>query len=225
MIVAPHSRFKADVRYAQHYHAEIKRLTDVYNIANNEQMRVLDQFGTALNEIKEKLEREAEVSDMEILGPRNGADATIYREVTRNHAAGSTDELFRRSYLCIRLPKGMPSHDRPWFCATLIGGIDLGLKTRNSDVSSVDVHAPVVVAAGYVLQVTINEVGQQEKENTIKVWGEAGEFLLGAPSEASTMDRFTKVMWANLDDALETLLRTYDTMDLTAASPPAPSRA
>lgn len=72
---------------------------------------------------------------------------------------------------------------------------------------------------------TINEVGQQEKENTIKVWGEAGEFLFGLPSEAATMDRLTEVMWANLEDALETLLRTYDTMDLTAASPRAPNPA
>jgi len=219
------SRFKAEFRYAQRSQIEAERLSDVYNRASAERLRVLRQFKYVLQTIKEKLEREVDAHYVELLDWSRFTDATIYREVTGNQAAGSTDELFNSCTLKITLNKGTPASNRPWYSGTLIGGINLGLKTRNADPSLIDVHAPVVVAAGYVLSVTINEVGQREKENTIRVWGEAGEFLFGAPSEPATMDRLTEVMWANLEDALETLLRTYETMDLTAAASSAPSRA
>jgi len=187
----------------QPYSELARRRSDSQARADTERDGVFDMFRPTISEISRALVQSGLVK-VDIDGPAGG-NASFYRAVTGKHDAGCNDNTWIFEYsvqavLCDERRR-----------ATLLGGVNLGIKNVEGERDPLhDIHAPVIVAAGYIVKTAVFDGHTWCAEKSRLIWGDTDNLFFGQPSQTVVTRRLISGLGANLQRAAEELVRAFE---------------
>lgn len=179
-----------------------QRRAAIAKVATAHRMRIFEMFRPVLDEIKQKL-RAAGVEQFATVEP-SGGNGAFWFAVSKDESVGrGNSDVWLHQF----------SHDAALngerMFASLTFGVNLGMRNLKGETGELhDIYAPVLIAAGYLLNSRQNVGGQQQAK---LIWGERGELHFGQPDEAALIARLCEGLQGNLRLAVTHLVDSLKT--------------